>query len=73
MSSKTPNFRVGRADFFSGQVHTSKLFHGQIYMPLANVLLMVGTIIVTAAYSNVSIIRIPFSYISVLIQDRQPG
>jgi KUP system potassium uptake protein len=34
-------------------VHTSKLFHGQVYMPLANWLLMVGTVIVTAAYSNV--------------------
>ena len=37
-------------------VHTSKLFHGQIYMPLANWLLMIGCIVVTAAYSNVSLI-----------------
>ena len=36
-------------------VHTSKLFHGQIYMPLANWLLMIGCVIVTAAYSNVSL------------------
>jgi len=35
-------------------VHTSKLFHGQVYMPLANWLLMIGTVIVTAVYSNVS-------------------
>lgn len=35
-------------------VHVSKHFHGQVYMPLANWLLMIGTIIVTAAYSNVS-------------------
>lgn len=35
-------------------VHTSKRFHGQVYMPLANWLLMIGTVIVTAAYSNVS-------------------
>jgi KUP system potassium uptake protein len=34
------------------QVHTSKLFHGQVYMPLANWLLMIGCVIVTAAYSN---------------------
>lgn len=33
-------------------VHTSKKFHGQLYMPLANWALMAGTIIVTAAYSN---------------------
>lgn len=33
-------------------VHTSKIFHGQIYIPWVNWLLMVGTIIVTAAYNN---------------------
>ncbi|TVY88032.1 Potassium transporter [Lachnellula willkommii] len=33
-------------------VHTSRLFHGQIYMPLANWLLMIGTVVVTAVYSN---------------------
>lgn len=36
-------------------VHKSKTFHGQIYIPLANWLLMIGTIIVTAVYNNVSI------------------
>ena len=35
-------------------VHTSKIFHGQIYIPWINWLLMVGTIVVTAAYNNVS-------------------
>ncbi|KAK9372535.1 potassium transporter-domain-containing protein [Lipomyces chichibuensis] len=33
-------------------VNTSKRFHGQVYMPLANWLLMIGTVVVTAAYSN---------------------
>ncbi|KAI9890815.1 MAG: hypothetical protein M1814_003599 [Vezdaea aestivalis] len=33
-------------------VHTSKRFHGQVYIPLANWLLMIGTVIVTAVYSN---------------------
>ncbi|EHK99256.1 putative Potassium transporter 5 [Glarea lozoyensis 74030] len=33
-------------------VHTSKLFHGQVYMPFANWLLMIGTVIVTAVYSD---------------------
>lgn len=35
-------------------VHTSKLFHHQVYMPLINWLLMIGTVIVTAVYNNVS-------------------
>ena len=35
-------------------VHTSKIFHGHLYIPWVNWLLMVGTIIVTAAYNNVS-------------------
>ncbi|MCJ1435935.1 hypothetical protein MMC27_005311 [Xylographa pallens] len=33
-------------------VHTSKIFHGQVYIPFANWLLMVGTVIVTAVYNN---------------------
>jgi KUP system potassium uptake protein len=33
-------------------VHTSKVFHNQLYVPLANWLLMVGTVIVTAVYNN---------------------
>jgi KUP system potassium uptake protein len=35
-------------------VHTSTNFHGQVYIPLANFLLCIGTVIVTAVYSNVS-------------------
>lgn len=35
-------------------VHTSKVIHGQIYIPFANWLLMIGTVIVTVVYSNVS-------------------
>jgi KUP system potassium uptake protein len=34
-------------------VHTSKRFHEQVYMPMANWLLMIGTVIVTAVYNNV--------------------
>lgn len=33
-------------------VHTSTLFHNQIYIPAVNWLLMIGTIIVTVAYNN---------------------
>ena len=35
-------------------VHTSSKFFGQVYIPIANWLLMIGTIIVTAVYENVS-------------------
>jgi len=33
-------------------VHTSRTFHGQLYVPFLNWLLMGGTILVTAVYSN---------------------
>ncbi|KAH8889594.1 potassium transporter [Thozetella sp. PMI_491] len=33
-------------------VHTSKHFHKQVYMPMANWLLMIGTVVVTAVYNN---------------------
>lgn len=33
-------------------VHTSSTFHGQVYVPLLNWLLMLGTILVTAVYNN---------------------
>lgn len=33
-------------------VHTSRTFHGQLYVPFLNWLLMAGTILVTAVYSN---------------------
>ena len=35
-------------------VHTSDTFHGQVYIPMANWLMMIGTVIVTAVYNNVS-------------------
>lgn len=35
-------------------VHTSKIFFGQIYIPFANWSMMVGTVIITAVYNNVS-------------------
>ncbi|KAF2736134.1 potassium transporter [Polyplosphaeria fusca] len=33
-------------------VHTSKIYHGQIYVPAINWLLMVGTVLVAAIYNN---------------------
>ena len=33
-------------------IHTSRIFFGQIYIPFANWLLMIGTVVVTAAYNN---------------------
>ena len=35
-------------------VHTSSTFHEQVYMPMANWLLMIGTVADTAIYNNVS-------------------
>ena len=34
------------------KIYTSDKFHGQVYIPLANWLLMIGTVVVTAVYSN---------------------
>ena len=39
-------------------VHTSRVFHQQIYIPWVNWLLMIGTVAVTAAYSNVSLLLV---------------
>lgn len=33
-------------------VHTSRKFHGQVYVPFLNWLLMIGTIVVTAVFKN---------------------
>ena len=33
--------------------HTSQIFHGQLYAPMANWLLMIGTILVASIYNNV--------------------
>jgi K+ transporter len=35
-------------------VHTSKIFYGQLYVPLINWLLMIGTVLAAAIYNNVS-------------------
>ena len=35
-------------------IYTSDKFHGQVYIPIANWLMMIGTVIVTAVYNNVS-------------------
>lgn len=39
-------------------VHTSKKLNEQVYLPMANWLMMIGTIIVTAVYNNVGSLRI---------------
>jgi K+ transporter len=41
-------------------VHTSQIFHGQVYIPFLNWLLMSGTILVTAVYHNVRPFRLPY-------------
>jgi KUP system potassium uptake protein len=40
-------------------IYTSDKFHGQVYIPIANWLMMVGTVIVTAVYSNVCSLQMP--------------
>lgn len=35
-------------------VHTSKIFHGQLFIPVANWLLMIGTILIASIFNNVS-------------------
>ena len=35
-------------------IYTSDKFHGQVYIPIANWLMMIGTVIVTGVYNNVS-------------------
>lgn len=41
-------------------IHTSRKFSEQVYIPLANWLLMIGTVIVAAVYNNVRIPPSPF-------------
>lgn len=36
-------------------VHTSKIFHGQLYVPLVNWLLMIGSVAAAAIANNVSL------------------
>ncbi len=45
-------------------VHTSRQFTEQVYIPLANWLLMVGTVIVTAVYNNVRFRSVTFCVVS---------
>ncbi|WVW86517.1 potassium uptake protein [Kwoniella bestiolae CBS 10118] len=33
-------------------IHTSKIYHGQLYIPVANWLLMIGTVLVASIYNN---------------------
>ncbi|KAH8704383.1 potassium transporter-domain-containing protein [Phaeosphaeriaceae sp. PMI808] len=33
-------------------VHTSEIYHGQLYVPAANWLLMIGTVVIAAVYNN---------------------
>lgn len=34
-------------------IHTSRIFHGQLFIPIANWLLMIGTILIASIYNNV--------------------
>lgn len=48
------NKRVQKLSYFPQikVVHTSEVFHGQLYVPLVNWLLMIGTVLVAVVYNN---------------------
>ncbi|KAI9823635.1 MAG: hypothetical protein M1832_002416 [Thelocarpon impressellum] len=48
-------------------IHTSKKFVGQVYVPLANWLLMIGTIIVTAVYHNTTKLGLAYGVCVILV------
>ena len=48
-------------------VHTSKIFRGQIYIPSANWLMMIGTIIVTAVYNNTTKLGHAYGFCVILV------
>jgi KUP system potassium uptake protein len=48
-------------------VHTSKIFRGQIYIPYANWLMMIGTIIVTAVYNNTTKLGHAYGFCVILV------
>jgi KUP system potassium uptake protein len=45
-------------------MHTSERFHGQIYIPTANWLLMIGTVIITAAFPNTTVLGNAYGMLS---------
>ena len=48
-------------------IHTSRIFYGQIYIPFVNWLLMIGTVIVTAAYKNTTALGQAYGVCVVLV------
>ena len=48
-------------------VHTSKVFYGQLYVPLINWLLMVGTVLVASIFNNVQAFHLSEDVARVLI------
>lgn len=48
-------------------IHTSRTFHGQLYIPVANWLMMIGTIMVASIFNNVSLLSLLFLRIPVYL------
>ncbi|KAB2572761.1 Potassium transporter [Lasiodiplodia theobromae] len=48
-------------------VYTSDKFHGQVYIPFANWLIMIGTVIVTAVYNNTTKLGHAYGFCVVLV------
>ncbi|KAL0261587.1 hypothetical protein SLS55_003017 [Diplodia seriata] len=48
-------------------IYTSEKFHGQVYIPFANWLIMIGTVIVTAVYNNTTKLGHAYGFCVVLV------
>ena len=48
-------------------VHTSRIFRGQIYIPFANWLMLIGTLIVTAVYNNTTKLGHAYGFCVILV------
>jgi KUP system potassium uptake protein len=51
----------------SHRIYTSDKFHGQVYVPIANWLMMIGTVIITAVYSNTTKLGNAYGFCVILV------
>lgn len=48
-------------------IHTSRIFHGQLYIPVVNWLMMIGTIMVASIFNNVSLLLLLFLHMLIYL------
>lgn len=53
-------------------VHTSKVFHGQLYVPFLNWIMMVATVLVAAIFNNVRTTLLPAQNFAKITLDHVP-